>query len=104
MGGIKIHYDCINAFSETHFAEELNRVDVLPISGDAAGEGDPVRVVGRIRHQAVREVARVGQRTDGPLGVLDHSAPTQSRIGRHPRSPLTVPLHRERTPWVKDLA
>jgi non-heme chloroperoxidase len=32
MGGIKIHYDCIKAFSETDFAEDLKRIEVpVPI-------------------------------------------------------------------------
>jgi non-heme chloroperoxidase len=28
MGGIKAHYDCINAFSETDFTEDLKKIDV----------------------------------------------------------------------------
>lgn len=28
MGGIKAHYDCIKAFSETGFTEDLKKVDV----------------------------------------------------------------------------
>ena len=28
MGGIKAHYDCIKAFSETDFTEDLQRIDV----------------------------------------------------------------------------
>ncbi|MEB0263411.1 MULTISPECIES: alpha/beta hydrolase [unclassified Mucilaginibacter] len=28
MGGIKAHYDCIKAFSETDFTEDLKSVDV----------------------------------------------------------------------------
>ena len=32
MGGIKIHYDCINAFSETDFVEDLKMMEVpVPI-------------------------------------------------------------------------
>tara|TARA_R110002033_G_scaffold58464_1_gene107778 strand:- start:11731 stop:12552 length:822 start_codon:yes stop_codon:yes gene_type:complete len=36
MGGIKAHYDCIKAFSETDFTEDLKRVDipVLVMHGD----------------------------------------------------------------------
>jgi non-heme chloroperoxidase len=36
MGGVKAHYDCIKAFSETDFTEDLKRVDVptLVLHGD----------------------------------------------------------------------
>ena len=36
MGGIKAHYDCIKAFSETDFTEDLKRIDVpvLIMHGD----------------------------------------------------------------------
>jgi non-heme chloroperoxidase len=36
MGGIKAHYDCIKAFSETNFTEDLQRIDVpvLVMHGD----------------------------------------------------------------------
>ena len=36
MGGIKAHYDCIKAFSETDFTEDLKAVDipVLVMHGD----------------------------------------------------------------------
>ncbi len=36
MGGIKAQYDCIKAFSETNFTEELNKIDVpvLILHGD----------------------------------------------------------------------
>lgn len=27
MGGVKAHYDCIKAFSETDFTEELKKID-----------------------------------------------------------------------------
>jgi non-heme chloroperoxidase len=30
MGGIKAHYDCIKAFSETDFTEDLKKID-LPV-------------------------------------------------------------------------
>jgi non-heme chloroperoxidase len=35
-GGIKAHYDCVQAFSETDFTEDLNRIDipVLVMHGD----------------------------------------------------------------------
>ena len=36
MGGIKAHYDCIKAFSETDFTEDLKKIDipVLVMHGD----------------------------------------------------------------------
>ena len=36
MGGIKAHYDCVKAFSETDFTEDLQRIDVpvLVMHGD----------------------------------------------------------------------
>ena len=41
MGGIKIHYDCIKAFSETGFAEDLKKIEVpVPIQ-----HGDDEQIV-----------------------------------------------------------
>ncbi len=36
MGGVKAHYDCIKAFSETDFTEDLKKIDVptLVLHGD----------------------------------------------------------------------
>jgi len=36
MGGMKAHYDCIKAFSETDFTEDLKKIDipVLVMHGD----------------------------------------------------------------------
>ena len=36
MGGVKAHYDCIKAFSETDFTEDLRKIDVptLILHGD----------------------------------------------------------------------
>ena len=36
LGGIKAHYDCIKAFSETDFTEDLRKIDipVLVMHGD----------------------------------------------------------------------
>src|SRR6202051_3112542 len=31
MGGVKAHYDCIKAFSETDFTEDLKKIDVLTL-------------------------------------------------------------------------
>jgi non-heme chloroperoxidase len=37
LGGMKGHYDCIKAFSETDFTEDLKKIDipVLVLHGDA---------------------------------------------------------------------
>ena len=41
MGGIEIHYDCIKAFSETDFAEDLKKIEVpVPIQ-----HGDDEQIV-----------------------------------------------------------
>jgi hypothetical protein len=32
LGGVKAHYDCINAFSETDFTEHLKKIDILSLS------------------------------------------------------------------------
>jgi non-heme chloroperoxidase len=36
LGGVKAHYDCIKAFSETDFTEDLKKIDipVLVMHGD----------------------------------------------------------------------
>ena len=36
MGGVKPHYDCVKAFSETDFTEDLKKIDssVLVMHGD----------------------------------------------------------------------
>ena len=36
MGGVKAHYDCIKAFSETDFSDDLKKIDVptLILHGD----------------------------------------------------------------------
>jgi non-heme chloroperoxidase len=36
MGGVKPHYDCVKAFSETDFTEDLNKIDipVMVMHGD----------------------------------------------------------------------
>jgi non-heme chloroperoxidase len=36
MGGVKAHYDCIKAFSETDFTEDLKKIDipVIVMHGD----------------------------------------------------------------------
>jgi hypothetical protein len=42
MGGIKIHYDCIKAFSETGFAEDLKKIEVpVPIQHGVTTKSSP---------------------------------------------------------------
>ena len=31
MGGVKAHYECIKAFSETDFTENLEKIDILAL-------------------------------------------------------------------------
>ena len=46
MGGVKAQYDCIKAFSETDFTEDLQSIEV-PDAGDARGRR-PDRALSRI--------------------------------------------------------
>lgn len=40
LGGVKAHFECIRAFSETDFTEDLKRIDVpVPV---LHGEDDPI--------------------------------------------------------------
>jgi non-heme chloroperoxidase len=39
MGGIKPHYDCIQAFSETDFTEDLKRIDEPTLVMHGFGHG-----------------------------------------------------------------
>ena len=52
MGGVKAHYDCIEAFSETDFTEDLKRIGipVLVMHGDAIGGGGSNQAL-RLRHR-----------------------------------------------------
>jgi hypothetical protein len=34
LGGIKAHYDCIKAFSETYFTEDLKKIDIPVLVND----------------------------------------------------------------------
>jgi non-heme chloroperoxidase len=48
MGGVKAHYDCIKAFSETDFTEELKKVEIPVLV--LHGEDDqivPIDITGR---------------------------------------------------------
>ncbi len=44
MGGVKAHYDCIKAFSETDFTEDLKRIDVPTLV--MHGDGDQIVPIG----------------------------------------------------------
>jgi len=55
MGGIKAHYDCIKAFSETDFTEELKQVEIPVLV--LHGEDDqivPIDITGRRAAQLVK--------------------------------------------------
>ena len=97
MGGIKAHYDCIKAFSETDFTEDLKAIDVptlvmhgdddqiVPIATALAG-----RQAGEERHaeglpgpgaRAVHDQPRSDQR--GPAGfhsILNIVTPGRMRV------------------------
>ena len=59
MGGAKAHYDCIKAFSETDFTEDLKPIDVpvLVMHGDD-DQIVPYRRLGAAVGQAAQERAR----------------------------------------------
>jgi non-heme chloroperoxidase len=49
LGGVKAHYDCIKAFSETDFTEDLKKIDipVLVMHGDN-DQIVPIHAAGRM--------------------------------------------------------
>ena len=54
MGGIKAHYDCIKAFSETDFTEDLEAIEVPTLV--MHGDDDQIVPIGDVG-TAVREAA-----------------------------------------------
>ncbi|MNR48479.1 Non-heme chloroperoxidase [compost metagenome] len=54
MGGIKAHYDCIKAFSETDFTEDLKSVDVPVLV--MHGEDDQIVPIALTGEKAVKLV------------------------------------------------
>ena len=55
MGGAKAHYDCIKAFSETDFTEDLKKIDVpmLVMHGDD-DQIVPIEQAGRLSAKIVK--------------------------------------------------
>ena len=86
MGGVKAHYDCIKAFSETDFTEDLKKIDI-PDAGDAWRRRSD-RADRRVR-SAVRENSQESY-TQGLSGLSarhgdDQRGPDQRRSARvHP--------------------
>ena len=58
MGGAKAHYDCIKAFSETDFTEDLKKIDV-PVAGHARRRRSD-RAYRRLRAAVGRAAERQG--------------------------------------------
>ena len=54
MGGIKAHYDCIKAFSETDFTEDLKRIEVPVLI--LHGEDDQIVPIDDSAHLAIKLV------------------------------------------------
>lgn len=56
MGGIKAHYDCITAFSETDFTDDLRKADVPVLI--LHGEDDQIVPIADSAHLAIKLVKR----------------------------------------------
>ena len=56
MGGAKAHYDCIKAFSETDFTEDLKKIDVPVLI--MHGEDDQIVPIGDSAQLAIKLVTR----------------------------------------------
>lgn len=56
MGGIKAHYDCIKAFSETDFTEDLKKIDVPVLI--MHGDDDQIVPVSDSAHLAIKLVKK----------------------------------------------
>jgi len=54
MGGAKAHYDCIKAFSETDFTEDLKAIDVPVLI--MHGEDDQIVPIADSAHLAIKLV------------------------------------------------
>ena len=107
MGGAKAHYDCIKAFSETDFTEDLKKIDVpvLVMHGDddqivpyrrlraAVGQAAEERHAEDLRGLAARHVHDAsGRDQPGPAGL-------HQRLDREKRGEVEVSVARYlRTP------
>lgn len=56
MGGIKAHYDCIKAFSETDFTEDLKKIDVPVLI--MHGDDDQIVPIADSAHLAIKLVKK----------------------------------------------
>lgn len=54
MGGAKAHYDCIKAFSETDFTDDLKKIDVPVLI--MHGDDDQIVPIGASAHMAIKLV------------------------------------------------
>ena len=80
MGGIKAAYDCIKAFSETDFTEDLKKIDVptLVMHGDD-DQIVPIGASAMLSSKLVR--ARRAQGLQGPAARHGHDAPRGGQRG-----------------------
>jgi len=56
LGGVKAHYDCIKAFSETDFTEDLKRIDIPVLV--AHGDDDQIVPIGASALQSAKLLQR----------------------------------------------
>ena len=84
MGGAKAHYDCIKAFSETDFTEDLKKIDVPVLV--MHGDDDQIVPYRRLR-AAVRQAAQERHAEDlcGPAARHVHDP-----SGRRQRGPARL--------------
>ena len=100
MGGAKAHYDCIKAFSETDFTEDLKKIDVpaLVMHGDddqivpdrrlgaALGQAPEERHAEGLQGLSARHVHDpCGRHQPGPAGVREKAERTHSLRRSSPR-------------------
>ena len=80
MGGAKAHYDCIKAFSETDFTEDLKKIDVPVLV--MHGDDDQIVPYRRLR-AAVGQAAEEGHAEDlqGPAARHVHDASRDRQSG-----------------------
>jgi non-heme chloroperoxidase len=56
LGGVKAHYDCIKAFSETDFTEDLKKIDIPVLV--AHGDDDQIVPIGASALQSAKLLKR----------------------------------------------
>ncbi len=85
MGGAKAHYDCIKAFSETDFTEDLKTIDVPVLV--MHGEDDQIVPIADLR-AAVGQAAEEGHAED--LSRACRTAWCQTHPRHHQRRPACL--------------